>query len=194
MNSSRSDSSGADPPALPTLCQEVQAPAASARSSAARGVKLRFEVVMLDYTLEAEVWDCLAALAWHAVALRHLMAQDSLIGRTIAGYTLKKDVGEGGTAQVFSADHDERGEVALKVLRSRLASDPVAVKRFLREAEFGARVVHPNVVRTFDFGEDNGVYYLALEWAGGEPLEEFITRSGPIAPPVAAISPISSSS
>jgi serine/threonine protein kinase len=142
---------------------------------------------MLDYTLEAEVWDCLAALAWRAVPLRHPMAQDSLIGRTIAGYTLKKDVGEGGTAQVFSADHDERGEVALKVLRSRLASDPVAVKRFLREAEFGARVVHPNVVRTFDFGEDNGVYYLALEWAGGEPLEQFITRSGPIAPPVAAI-------
>lgn len=109
-----------------------------------------------------------------------------MIGRTIAGYRVQKEVGEGGTAQVYQAEHPERGTVALKVLRPRLASDPVAVKRFLREAEFGTRVVHPNVVRTFDFGEDDGIYYLALEWAGGEPLELFITRSGPVAPAVAA--------
>jgi len=114
------------------------------------------------------------------------MAQDSLVGRTIAGYSVRKAVGEGGTAQVYFAEHPERGKVALKVLRPRLASDPIAVKRFLREAEFGARVVHPNVVRTFDFGEADGVQYLALEWADGEPLEIFITRAGRLAPPVAA--------
>lgn len=114
------------------------------------------------------------------------MAQDPFIGRTIAGYTLQKAVGEGGTAEVYFAEHPERGPVALKLLRPRLAADPVAVKRFLREAEFGARVVHPNVVRTFDFGEADGVQYLALEWAAGEPLETFIARSGPLAAPVAA--------
>jgi len=114
------------------------------------------------------------------------MAQDPLVGRTIAGYTLKRAVGEGGTAQVYQAEHPERGTVALKVLRPRLAQDPIAVKRFLREAEFGARVMHPNVVRTFDFGEADGVYYLALEWAPGEPLELFLTRSGKLAPPVVA--------
>jgi len=114
------------------------------------------------------------------------MAQDPFIGRTIAGYLLQKAVGEGGTAEVYYAEHPERGPVALKLLRPRLAADPVAVKRFLREAEFGARVVHPNVVRTFDFGESDGVQYLALEWAAGEPLETFITRSGPMAPAVAA--------
>jgi serine/threonine protein kinase len=63
---------------------------------------------------------------------------------------------------------------------------PIAVKRFLREAEFGARVVHPNVVRTFDFGEAEGVYYLALEWAPGEPLESFLNKAGTLAAPVAA--------
>lgn len=114
------------------------------------------------------------------------MTHDPLVGRTIAGYLLKKEVGEGGTAQVYQAEHPDRGTVALKVLRPRLASDPVAVKRFLREADFGARVVHPNVVRTYDFGESDGIYYLALEWASGEPLEIFITRSGPVAPTVAA--------
>src|SRR5690606_31956970 len=59
-------------------------------------------------------------------------------------------------------------------------------KRFLREAEFGSRVVHPNVVRTFDYGEADGVYFLALEWASGEPLELFLTRSGKLEPPVVA--------
>ena len=114
------------------------------------------------------------------------MAQDSLLGRTIAGYTIRKAVGEGGTAQVYLAEHPERGQVALKVLRPRLASDPTAIKRFLREAEFGARVVHPNVVRTFDFGEKDGVQYLALEWAAGEPLETFLAGAGKLQPPVAA--------
>ncbi|HEX3927136.1 MAG TPA: serine/threonine-protein kinase [Gemmatimonadales bacterium] len=114
------------------------------------------------------------------------MTQDPMVGRTVAGYTIRKPVGEGGTAQVYQAEHAERGLVALKVLRPRLASDPVAIKRFLREAEFGARVVHPNVVRTFDFGEADGVQYLALEWAAGEPLETFMARSGKMTPPAAA--------
>jgi len=114
------------------------------------------------------------------------MAQDPNVGKTIAGYVVRKGVGEGGTAQVYLAEHPERGKVALKLLRPRLATDTVAVKRFLREAEFGARVVHPNVVRTFDFGEADGVQYLALEWADGESLETFMTRAGKLAPPVAA--------
>jgi eukaryotic-like serine/threonine-protein kinase len=114
------------------------------------------------------------------------MSQNPLVGQTIAGYTVQKEVGEGGTAQVYLAEHPDRGRVALKVLRPRLATDPIAVKRFLREAEFGARVVHPNVVRTFDFGESEGVQYLALEWAAGEPLETFMNRSGKLTTAVAA--------
>ncbi len=114
------------------------------------------------------------------------MAQDSLVGQTLAGYHILRSVGEGGTAQVYQAEHPDRGVVALKVLRPRLATDPIAVKRFLREAEFGARVVHPNVVRTWDYGEADGKQYLALEWAEGEPLETFLGRSGALAPPLAA--------
>jgi serine/threonine-protein kinase len=139
---------------------------------------------MADNTPEVGELLRLAATAGRAVPLTFPMAQDPLVGRTIAGYALKRAVGEGGTAQVYQAEHPERGTVALKVLRARLAQDPIAVKRSLREAEFGARVVHPNVVRTFDFGEADGVYYLALEWAGGEPLELFLARSGHLEPPL----------
>ena len=62
------------------------------------------------------------------------MAQQSLTGRTIAGYRLADYIGEGGTATVYRAEHSERGTAAMKVLRPRLGKDPVAVKRFLREA------------------------------------------------------------
>jgi serine/threonine-protein kinase len=114
------------------------------------------------------------------------MNGDVLTGRTIAGYHLTKYVGEGGTATVYRADHPERGVAAVKILRSRLAQDPVAVKRFLREAEYGARVGHPNIVRTYDYGQFEGLHYLALEWAEGEPLAEFVNRSGHLAPALVA--------
>ena len=114
------------------------------------------------------------------------MNTDALAGRTIAGYHLTKYVGEGGTATVYRAEHPERGVAAVKILRSRLAQDPIAIKRFLREAEYGSRVIHPNIVRTFDYGQADGLHFLALEWADGEPLAEFVSRSGHLAPPLVA--------
>lgn len=113
------------------------------------------------------------------------MANENLAGRTIAGYRLLERVGEGGTAEVYRAEHGARGACAFKVLRERLRGDPTAVKRFLREAGYGSRVVHPGVVRTYDFGEADGLYYLALEWATGESLADFLHREGPLPPAVA---------
>jgi len=110
------------------------------------------------------------------------MALENLAGRSIAGYRLLERIGEGGTAEVYRAEHPERGACAFKVLRERLRGDPVVVKRFLREAGYGSRVVHPGVVRTYDFGEADGLYYLALQWATGEPLADFLHRESPLAP------------
>jgi serine/threonine-protein kinase len=114
------------------------------------------------------------------------MNTDNMVGRTVAGYHLAEYIGEGGTATVYRADHADRGRAAVKILRPRLAQDPIAVKRFLREAEYGARVQHPNIVQTYDYGATDGLHYLALEWAQGEPLAEFINRSGQVAPPLVA--------
>jgi serine/threonine-protein kinase len=114
------------------------------------------------------------------------MNADNMVGRTVAGYHLAEYIGEGGTATVYRAENTERGRAAVKILRPRLAQDPIAVKRFLREAEYGARVKHPNIVQTYDYGATDGLHYLALEWAPGEPLAEFINRSGKIAPSLVA--------
>src|SRR5262245_4993988 len=101
------------------------------------------------------------------------MRQENLAGRTIAGYRLLERVGEGGTATVYRAEHPGHGKCAVKILKERLRKDPTAVKRFLREASYGARIQHPHVVRTFDYGEFEDLDYLALEWAEGEPLADY---------------------
>jgi serine/threonine-protein kinase len=73
--------------------------------------------------------------------------------------------------------------VAVKVLREKLRNDRTAVTRFLREARYGERVVHPNVVRTIEIGESSpGMHFLAIEWAVGELLEKYARRNGPLPP------------
>src|SRR2546426_581004 len=117
-----------------------------------------------------------------ALVSRVPMSSENLAGRTVGGYRLLERVGEGGTAEVYRAEHPERGPCAFKVLRQRLRGDPTAVKRFLREAGYGSRVRHPGVVRTYDYGEADGLYYLALEWADGKSLADYVHRAGRLAP------------
>ena len=111
------------------------------------------------------------------------MARDPLVGTTVAGYLLLDRVGEGGTATVYKAEHPEHGSVAVKVLRERLRQDRTAVARFVREATFGTRVIHPKVVRTIETGQSaEGLHYLAIEWAPGEILEGYAKRNAPLPP------------
>ncbi len=109
------------------------------------------------------------------------MTRENLVGTTFAGYTLREEVGEGGTAAVYRAEHAQHGVVAVKVLRQKLRQDRTAVARFLREAKFGTRVEHPNVVRTIEIGElQPGMHFLAIEWAGGEILERYAKKNTPL--------------
>ena len=109
------------------------------------------------------------------------MPKENLIGRTLAGYTLRGEVGEGGTSAVFRAEHATHGVVAVKVLREKLRLDKTAVARFVREARYGERVQHPNVVQTLEVGEAGpGMHFLAIEWAAGELLERYAKQRGPL--------------
>ena len=104
-----------------------------------------------------------------------------MVGASVAGYAIKKEVGEGGTSAVYLAEHPNHGTVALKVLREKLRQDKTAVTRFVREAKYGARVKHPNVVETIEIGEaDNGLHFLAIEWAEGDILERYAKQNAPL--------------
>jgi eukaryotic-like serine/threonine-protein kinase len=104
-----------------------------------------------------------------------------MVGTVVAGYSVKKEVGEGGTSAVYLAEHQNHGTVALKVLREKLRHDKTAVARFVREAKYGARVRHPNVVETIEIGQaENGLHFLAIEWAEGEILERYAKQNAPL--------------
>jgi serine/threonine protein kinase len=109
------------------------------------------------------------------------VSEQSLLGSKIAGYTIESEVGEGGTSSVYRAVHQTHGIVALKVLREKLRYDRTAVARFVREAQYGARVQHPNVVRTIEIGEsETGLHFLAIEWASGQLLERYARQHAPL--------------
>jgi serine/threonine-protein kinase len=104
-----------------------------------------------------------------------------LVGQTLAGYAIRSEVGEGGTSSVFRAEHATHGVVAVKVLREKLRQDKTAVARFVREARYGERVRHPNVVQTLEVGEAKpGMHFLAIEWAAGELLEKYVKTHAPL--------------
>jgi eukaryotic-like serine/threonine-protein kinase len=104
-----------------------------------------------------------------------------MVGASIAGYNIRKEVGEGGTSAVYLAEHPNHGTVALKVLREKLRQDATAVTRFVREAKYGARVKHPNVVETIEIGQaENGLHFLAIEWAEGEILDRYAKQYAPL--------------
>ena len=110
-----------------------------------------------------------------------------LVGQTLAGYTIRSEIGEGGTSSVFRAEHATHGVVAVKVLREKLRQDKTAVARFVREARYGERVRHPNVVQTLEVGEARpGMHFLAIEWAAGELLEKYVKVHAPLPPDEAA--------
>lgn len=107
-----------------------------------------------------------------------------MIGKWLARrYRLLEKVGEGGMAVVYRGKDTLLGRpVAVKILRDQFASDREFVQRFRMEAQTAASLVHPNVVNTYDVGEDEGVHFIVMELVEGENLKETIRREGRLAP------------
>jgi len=90
-------------------------------------------------------------------------------------FLLKAQCGVGGMSRVFRArDLSLERDVALKILNKACSQDSARVRQFEREAEITARVSHPNVVRVFTAGRDQGYFYIAMEMVGGGSLEALL--------------------
>jgi serine/threonine-protein kinase len=99
--------------------------------------------------------------------------------RVAGRYELVRPLGHGAMATVDLAHDAELDRpVALKRLAENLARDEELQRRFLREARLAARLAHPNVVRVFDVGSDDGRPFIAMEYVEGETLAELIARRG----------------
>lgn len=99
-------------------------------------------------------------------------------------YQIIRTIGEGGMANVYLA-HDlilDR-DVAVKILRGDLADDEKFVRRFQREAIAASSLSHPNIVEMYDVGEDDGKYYIVMEYVEGKTLKSLVKKRGALTLP-----------
>lgn len=102
--------------------------------------------------------------------------------RLYAGrYELESPIGEGSFSRTFLA-HDNvlDRKVAIKVLRREHASNAEFTARFDREAQAAARVSHPNVVAVYDFGKEQGVPFIVMQYVDGTNLRQYLRDEGPL--------------
>ncbi len=96
-------------------------------------------------------------------------------------YEILKSIGEGGMANVYVGyDTILNRKVAIKILRGDLANDEKFVRRFQREALSASSLSHPNIVEMYDVGEDDGMYYIIMEYIEGKTLKQLIKKRGSI--------------
>lgn len=102
-----------------------------------------------------------------------------LTGRTLGPYKILDEIGHGGMADVYGAVQPSIGrQVAIKVLPAQFLQDQVFVERFAREVQVIAKLQHPHILPVYDFGEDNGLYYIVMAYMPGGTLSERIRREG----------------
>jgi len=97
------------------------------------------------------------------------------IGQSFGRYHISERLGEGGMALVYKAfDTRLERDVALKVIRTDRVTDELFLKRFEREARALAQLSHPNIVHINDYGEQDGVPYLVMDYLPGGTLKDLI--------------------
>ena len=120
-----------------------------------------------------------AAVPDPAEAAAKKLANASPNGR----YQIVGELGRGGMGIVYKVKDTALDRiVAFKVLPQTLTENEQAVTNFIREAQAAAKLNHPNIVTVYDTGEQNGRYYIAMEYVEGTTIKEILKRRGPISP------------
>jgi tRNA A-37 threonylcarbamoyl transferase component Bud32 len=110
--------------------------------------------------------------------------EPGLSGTTLSSYQGLKLIARGGMAEIYRATSPTNGKtVAIKILPATLATDDQFRRRFLREAEIISGLDHPNIVRVIDFGDENGAYYIVMEYLTGPDLSNLLKQEKQIALP-----------
>jgi serine/threonine-protein kinase len=102
-----------------------------------------------------------------------------MIGDRLGKWVIFKELGRGGMGRVFLAQEELTGrQAALKVLAAELAKEVGFLQRFQREIESLSRLEHPNIVRFFESGCENGHYFYAMEYVEGYNLDQILDKQG----------------
>jgi serine/threonine-protein kinase len=107
--------------------------------------------------------------------MTHRISNDPLIGQQLGDYVIEKLLGQGGMARVYRAvDPNLNRVAAVKVIDPGVADDPEYTRRFKREAQAVAKLSHPNIVSIYQFGADQGIYYMAMAFIEGVDVDWLI--------------------
>ncbi len=112
----------------------------------------------------------------------------TLAGRVFSNrYEIQRELAQGGMAEVYLA-HDQllNRPVAMKALFPEYAREPSFVERFRREAQAAANLNHPNIVAIYDWGQEDGTYFIVMEYVEGRVLRDLIRSEAPLDPNQAA--------
>ena len=111
---------------------------------------------------------------------------DPLVGKTLGGCRVERELGRGGMGAVFAGARLESGErVAIKVMTRAFGENEEVVRRFEREADVAGQIKHPNVARVMASGVEGDVRYLVMEYVAGRPLSAILREKGRLAGPTA---------
>lgn len=105
---------------------------------------------------------------------------DGMIGKNLAHFTILEEIGRGGMATVYSAMQKSMGrKVAVKVLPQHFMHNPDFLERFEREVEVISSLEHPHILPIYDYGEDDGVPFIAMRYLGGGSMAQMVRRGIP---------------
>ena len=98
-------------------------------------------------------------------------------------YEVIEELGKGGMGRVYKVfDKKIKEKVALKLLSPEISSDEETVERFSNELKYARKIIHKNVCRMFDLGEEEGTHYITMEYVSGEDLKSMIRMMGRLSP------------
>src|SRR5712691_4969485 len=142
---------------------------------------LKEKAALVEYMMAASGSAATQPIASVPTAVRAVGGDQLRPGAMFAGrYEVKEIVGAGGMGVVYRAfDRELQEPVAIKTLRPEaMAGGTAALERFKQEIRLARRIAHRNVVRTYDLGEQNGMYYLTMEYVEGTSLKQLIVTRG----------------
>ncbi len=111
---------------------------------------------------------------------------EDLADKRIGDCKLISQIGKGAMGVVYLAEQiDLRRKVAFKILDPKFATDKSYIERFKMEAKAVARLAHPNIVHVYDFGSENGLFYIVNEYVDNGSIQDLIDKEGALAPETA---------
>ncbi|PJF29128.1 MAG: hypothetical protein CUN52_09955 [Phototrophicales bacterium] len=105
------------------------------------------------------------------------MSQDNLVGQKLGQYEFRDLLGRGGMGAVYHAyDEKMNRDVAIKIILPQWVNDETLLRRFIREAQTCANLDHPSIVKVYDFGKQNDMTYVVMQFLTGGALSDRLKK------------------